>query len=91
MIVGAGITSVLVDFVKNQRRDRVSVVTRAIVFLDGLMYGYSSAFTAFITYGGLAVFVDRVKVSFGSRGDVLDSMTDLEVVGRDRALRGCTQ
>lgn len=65
MIVGAGITSVLVDFVKNQRRDRVSVVTRAIVFLDGLMYGYSSAFTAFITYGGLAVFVDRVKVSLG--------------------------
>lgn len=38
------------------------VVTRAIIFLDGLMYGYSSAFTNFITAGGLAIFVDRTKV-----------------------------
>ena len=63
MIIGAGVVSLLVDFVKNQRRDRIPVVTRSIVFLDSLMYGYSSAFTLFGTAGGLAIFVERVKVS----------------------------
>lgn len=38
-------------------------VTKAVVFLDSLMYGYSSAFTLFISAGGLAVFIDRIKVS----------------------------
>ncbi|KAI5477219.1 E3 ubiquitin-protein ligase HUWE1 [Pseudohyphozyma bogoriensis] len=61
MIVGAGVTSTLVDFVNNQRRDRLSVVTKAITFLDSLMYGYSSAFSLFISIGGLPVFVERVK------------------------------
>jgi E3 ubiquitin-protein ligase HUWE1 len=87
MIVGAGIVPMLVDFNKNQRRDRIAVsrrksdrerivtdsacvprsffktVTKAVVFLDSLMYGYSSAFTLFISAGGLAVFIDRIKVS----------------------------
>ncbi|KAK4052443.1 E3 ubiquitin-protein ligase tom1 [Microbotryomycetes sp. JL201] len=61
MIVGAGIVSMLVDLVKNSRRDRVSTVTKAVVFLDSLMYGYQTAFTLFISSGGLNVFVDRVK------------------------------
>ncbi|KAK4704493.1 hypothetical protein P7C70_g1715, partial [Phenoliferia sp. Uapishka_3] len=61
MIVGAGIVTLLVDFVKIQRRDRIAVVTRAITFLDSLMYGYSSAFNLFISIGGLPVFVERVK------------------------------
>ncbi|KAM0790628.1 hypothetical protein ACM66B_004490 [Microbotryomycetes sp. NB124-2] len=61
MIVGAGIVSMLVDLVKNRRRDRVSTVTKAVVFLDSLMYGYQTAFTLFISSGGLNVFVDRVK------------------------------
>ncbi|KAI5477751.1 E3 ubiquitin-protein ligase HUWE1 [Pseudohyphozyma bogoriensis] len=61
MIVGAGVTSTLVDFVRNQQRDRLSVVTKAITFLDSLMYGYGSAFSLFISIGGLPVFVERVK------------------------------
>lgn len=55
----------LVDLSKNQRRDRVAVVTKSIIFLDSLMYGYNSAFTLFISAGGLGVFVERVKVSEG--------------------------
>lgn len=88
MIVAAGVVSLLVDFVQNQRRDRLAVsllayllswpptvlrcpnvfsfhlqiVSRAIGFLDNLMYGYSSAFTFFCSAGGVASFVSRVKV-----------------------------
>ena len=78
MIIGAGVVSLLVDFVKNQRRDRIPVVTRSIVFLDSLMYGYSSAFTLFGTAGGLAIFVERVKVSLS-----------LPIVWRARADERC--
>ncbi|KAM0754248.1 hypothetical protein T439DRAFT_311132 [Meredithblackwellia eburnea MCA 4105] len=61
MIVGAGIVPLLVDFVKIARRDRVSTVTRAVTFLDSLMYGYTSAFNLFISILGLPVFVERVR------------------------------
>ena len=61
MIVGAGAVNTLVELAKNDRRDRVPVVTKAVVFLDGMMYGYTSAFNLFIAASGLGVFVDRVK------------------------------
>ncbi|SGY62078.1 BQ5605_C007g04651 [Microbotryum silenes-dioicae] len=60
-IVAAGIVPMLVDLIKNTRRDRVWIVTKAVLFLDSLMYGYQSAFTLFISSGGLPIFVDRIK------------------------------
>ncbi|SCV71562.1 BQ2448_3150 [Microbotryum intermedium] len=60
-IVAAGIVPMLVDLIKNTRRDRVWIVTKAVLFLDSLMYGYQSAFTLFISSGGLPIFVERIK------------------------------
>ena len=91
MIVGAGVVSLLVDFVKNQRRDRIPVVTRSIVFLDSLMYGYSSAFTLFGTAGGLAIFVERVKVSLSLSLSNWTLADPLCRSGRDRTLRCSSQ
>lgn len=41
------------------------------------MYGYSSAFTLFISAGGLAVFIDRIKVRLLTAQKVLPELTDL--------------
>lgn len=86
MVIGAGIINTLLEFVKNQRRDRFIVsslslprfelqrnrpsffllscqpAAKAITLLDGFLYGYSQAFTAYLAAGGLAIFVDRIKV-----------------------------
>ncbi|GAA5889291.1 hypothetical protein JCM6882_000697 [Rhodosporidiobolus microsporus] len=61
MVIGAGIVNVLLDFVRNRKRDQLVAANKAIVLLDGFLYGYSNAFTAYIAAGGLAVFVDRIK------------------------------
>ncbi|GAA6015032.1 hypothetical protein JCM10207_008710 [Rhodosporidiobolus poonsookiae] len=61
MIIGAGIINVLLDFVKNIKREHLVASNKAIILLDGFLYGYSNAFTAYIAAGGLAVFVDRIK------------------------------
>ncbi|GAA6062543.1 hypothetical protein JCM10212_004309 [Sporobolomyces blumeae] len=60
MVIGAGVVNTLLEFVKNRRRDRFTAATRAIALLDGFLYGYSQAFTAYIAAGGLSVFVDRI-------------------------------
>ncbi|GAA5906785.1 E3 ubiquitin-protein ligase TOM1 [Sporobolomyces salmoneus] len=61
MVIGAGIVNALLEFVKNHRRDRFIPTSRAITLLDGFLYGYTQAFTAYIAAGGLTVFVDRIK------------------------------
>lgn len=48
--------------VKSLTGARSQTVTKAAVFLDSLMYGYSSAFSLFISAGGLAVCIDRIQV-----------------------------
>ncbi|GAA5939453.1 E3 ubiquitin-protein ligase TOM1 [Sporobolomyces koalae] len=61
MVIGAGIINTLLDFVKSERRDRFIPAAKAITLLDGFLYGYTQAFTAYIAAGGLAIFVDRIK------------------------------
>ncbi|GAA5961735.1 hypothetical protein JCM21900_000844 [Sporobolomyces salmonicolor] len=61
MVIGAGIVNCLLEFVKNKRRDRLTPATKAIALLDGFLYGYSNAFTAYIAAGGLNVFVERIQ------------------------------
>ncbi|GAA6048825.1 hypothetical protein JCM3770_003640 [Rhodotorula araucariae] len=63
MVIGAGVVSVLLDFVKNTRDGplQMTASNKAIVLLDGFLYGYTSAFTAFMSAGGLAAFIERIK------------------------------
>ncbi|MBW0460652.1 hypothetical protein O181_000367 [Austropuccinia psidii MF-1] len=61
LLVGAGIVPVLVEICKNSHPKHISTVTRAVTNLDGLMYGFSSAFGLFNQVDGLKVFVNRIK------------------------------
>jgi E3 ubiquitin-protein ligase HUWE1 len=63
MVIGAGIVNVLLDFVKISSRGHLQMVAanKAIVILDGFLYGYTNAFTAFIAANGLDAFIGRVK------------------------------
>jgi E3 ubiquitin-protein ligase HUWE1 len=66
MVVGAGVVPVLLEFVKNRKREHLNMVAsnKAVVLLDGFLYGYSNAFTAYVAAGGLNVFIERIKVRF---------------------------
>ncbi|KAH9820843.1 hypothetical protein DFH28DRAFT_1121207 [Melampsora americana] len=61
LLVGAGIVPVLVELCKNAHPKYISTVSRAVTNLDGLMYGFTSAFTLFNQADGLKVFVNRIK------------------------------
>ncbi|GAA5993716.1 hypothetical protein JCM10908_001345 [Rhodotorula pacifica] len=63
MVIGAGIVNVLLDFVKISSRGHLQMIAanKTVVILDGFLYGYTNAFTAFIAANGLEAFVGRVK------------------------------
>lgn len=63
MVIGAGIVSVLLDFVRISQRGQLQMIAanKAIVILDGFLYGYTNAFTGFIAADGLTAFIERVK------------------------------
>lgn len=62
MVIGAGVIGVLLEFVKNRKRDHLVASNKAVVLLDGFLYGYANATTAYIAAGGLNVFIERIKV-----------------------------
>ena len=61
LLVGAGIVPVLVDICKNSHPNQIDNVIRAVTNLDGLLYGFTSAFALFNQVDGLKVFVNRIK------------------------------
>lgn len=61
LLVGAGIVPVLVELCKNAHAKHITTVSRAVTNLDGLMYGFTSAFTIFNQADGLKIFVNRIK------------------------------
>jgi E3 ubiquitin-protein ligase HUWE1 len=61
LLVGAGIVPVLVDICKNSHPNQIGTVIRAVTNLDGLLYGFTSAFALFNQVDGLKVFVNRIK------------------------------
>lgn len=61
LLVGAGIVPVLVDLCKTAHVDHINVVTRAVTSLDGLMFGFQTAFPLFTQAEGMKVFVGRIK------------------------------
>ncbi|KPV73687.1 uncharacterized protein RHOBADRAFT_16819 [Rhodotorula graminis WP1] len=63
MVIGAGLVSILLDFVKNSRDGalQLTAANKAVVLLDGFLYGYTTAFTAYMSAGGLGDFIERIK------------------------------
>lgn len=61
LLVGAGIVPVLVEICKNSHPNHIGTVIRAVSNLDGLLYGFTSAFGLFNQVEGLKVFVNRIK------------------------------
>jgi len=60
-LINAGITPLLVDLIKNASKECMPVVLRAAAFLDVSSYGLPSGTTAFLSAGGINVYVDRIK------------------------------
>ncbi|GAA6003447.1 E3 ubiquitin-protein ligase TOM1 [Rhodotorula paludigena] len=63
MVIGAGLIPVLLDFVKDTRRGPLQMIAanKAVVLLDGFLYGYTNAFTAYMSASGLNTFIERIK------------------------------
>jgi hypothetical protein len=61
LLVGAGLVPVLVGICKNSHPNQIGTVIRVVTNLDGLLYGFTSAFSLFNQVDGLKVFVNRFK------------------------------
>ncbi|KAJ3180597.1 hypothetical protein HDU85_004001 [Gaertneriomyces sp. JEL0708] len=74
MIITAGIMPILIQLLSNSFEACLKTVTRGVVLLDTLVFGFSTAFTPFADAHGLDILVTRIKeeVDYG-----------LSVVGAD--------
>ncbi|GAA6014552.1 hypothetical protein JCM8202_001575 [Rhodotorula sphaerocarpa] len=63
MAIGAGIVSVLLDFVRISLRGQLQMIAanKAILILNGFLYGYTNVFTGFIAANALTAFIERVE------------------------------
>ncbi|KAJ3049458.1 hypothetical protein HK097_009550, partial [Rhizophlyctis rosea] len=61
MIIQAGMIPNLVHLVGNRRESQLRVVTKAVSIMDGILFGFPTALTAFIQGNGLDVLVLRIK------------------------------
>ncbi|PLW35759.1 hypothetical protein PCASD_20641 [Puccinia coronata f. sp. avenae] len=61
LLFGAGVVPVLVDICKNSHPNQIGTVIKDASNLDGLLYGFTSAFSLFNRVNGLKVFVNRIK------------------------------
>lgn len=89
MVIGAGIVSVLLDFVRNERRGYLQLLAanKANVLLDGFVSGYTNAFTAFMSAGGLNVWVSRIKTEVDEAVSIsADAAKKLEATAKENAL-----
>ncbi|TPX56315.1 hypothetical protein SpCBS45565_g08434 [Spizellomyces sp. 'palustris'] len=61
MIISAGVLPVLIQLMGNMRSAQLKSITRCIVLLDSLVFGFSASFAAFTAASGLDVLVARIK------------------------------
>lgn len=63
MVVSAGLVPLLIQLIENPLPNRLPVVSKAIVVIDNILYGYTNAFQLFVNARGVDITVDRIKVS----------------------------
>ncbi|KAG0269162.1 hypothetical protein DFQ27_004558 [Actinomortierella ambigua] len=61
MVISAGIIPVLLQLLSNKHASQLKNVTKTISIQDSLIYGFATAFTSFISSGGLNLVVQRIK------------------------------
>ncbi|KAI7822225.1 hypothetical protein BC939DRAFT_194256 [Gamsiella multidivaricata] len=61
MVISAGIVPVLLKLLSNKHTSQLKNITKGVLILDSLVYGFSAAFTSFCSSDGLNMLVARVK------------------------------
>ncbi|KAF9976767.1 hypothetical protein BGZ73_007902 [Actinomortierella ambigua] len=61
MVISAGIIPVLLQLLSNKHASQLKNVAKSISIQDSLIYGFATAFTSFISSGGLNLVVQRIK------------------------------
>jgi len=67
LLAGADIMPVLAGICKNSHPNQIGTVIRAVTNLDGLLYGFTSAFALINQVDGLKVFVRLTKQVLSTR------------------------
>ncbi|KAI8817902.1 uncharacterized protein EV422DRAFT_196979 [Fimicolochytrium jonesii] len=65
MIITAGILPVLVQLMMNTRQEHIKSVTKCVLLLDSLVFGFSPSFAAFAAANGLENLVQRIQDEIG--------------------------
>ncbi|KAI8588501.1 hypothetical protein BDZ88DRAFT_397137 [Geranomyces variabilis] len=61
MIITAGVLPILIELMRNQRPDQLKAVTRCVLLLDSLVFGFTSSFAPFTAANGLDILVNRIQ------------------------------
>ncbi|CAG8441327.1 3125_t:CDS:10 [Ambispora gerdemannii] len=61
MVISAGIVPTLLQLLHNKKNGQEKNVTKAVVILDSLVYGFTTSFNTFCNANGVNILVDRIK------------------------------
>ncbi|CAG8444226.1 3604_t:CDS:10 [Ambispora leptoticha] len=61
MVISAGIVPTLLQLLRNKKNGQEKNVTKAVVILDSLVYGFTTSFNTFCNANGVNILVDRIK------------------------------
>ncbi|KAI8912022.1 hypothetical protein DFJ77DRAFT_86217 [Powellomyces hirtus] len=61
MIISAGVLPILIQLMSNTRAEQVKPVTRCILLLDSLVFGFTTSFAPFTAANGLEILVQRIQ------------------------------
>ncbi|KAJ3019634.1 hypothetical protein HKX48_001941 [Thoreauomyces humboldtii] len=61
MIISAGVLPILIQLMTNARPEQMKPVTKCIILLDSLVFGFTTSFAPFTAANGLEFLVRRIK------------------------------
>ncbi|KAJ3152973.1 hypothetical protein HDU86_005428 [Geranomyces michiganensis] len=61
MIITAGVLPILIELMQNQRPNQLKSVTRCVLLLDSLTFGFASSFAPFTAANGVDIVVNRIQ------------------------------
>ncbi|CAG8500448.1 3553_t:CDS:10 [Paraglomus brasilianum] len=61
MVIAAGIVPTLLQLLLNKNPSQTKNVTKAVILLDSLVYGFNPSFTNFCNASGVNILVNRIK------------------------------
>jgi E3 ubiquitin-protein ligase HUWE1 len=87
-VISAGMIQTFTRFIPLSNPSYLKLITRCIVLLDNIIYGFSNALNIFVNADGVNMIVNRIKLEsdFAIKGSSPDAMDEEETRGSNNSL-----